>query len=67
MAKGPKQKSHTGVGKRIKVTGRGKLKREQANGRHLQESKTSKRARRLNNTTDIAPADAKRIRKMLAA
>ncbi|MGH3544744.1 MAG: 50S ribosomal protein L35 [Mycobacteriales bacterium] len=65
--RGPKQKSHTGAGKRIKITGSGKLRREQANGRHLQKTKTSKRARRLNGTTDIAPADVKRVRAMLAA
>jgi large subunit ribosomal protein L35 len=66
-AKGPKQKSHTGAGKRIKVTGRGKLLRQRANRRHLLEHKSSKRTRRLDGTTEVAPADARRIRKMLAA
>ncbi len=66
-AKGPKQKSHSGARKRIKVTGSGKLMRQKANRRHLLEHKSSKRTRRLDGTTEIAPADAKRMRAMLAA
>ncbi|MGH3427646.1 MAG: 50S ribosomal protein L35 [Mycobacteriales bacterium] len=65
--KGPKQKSHTGAGKRIKVTGSGKLRRQKANRRHLLEHKPSVRTRRLEGTTEIAPADAKRMRKLLAS
>jgi large subunit ribosomal protein L35 len=38
----PKQKTHSGAKKRFKVTGSGKVMREQANRRHLLESKTSK-------------------------
>ena len=66
-SKGPKQKSHTGAGKRIKITGSGKLRREKANKRHLLEGKNSVRTRRLSGTTEVAPADAKRVREMLAA
>ena len=38
-----KQKTHKGTAKRIKVTGSGKLRREQAGRRHLLEGKPSKR------------------------
>ena len=37
-----KQKTHKGAAKRIKITGSGKLRREQANRRHLLEGKPSK-------------------------
>jgi large subunit ribosomal protein L35 len=51
--------------KRVKVTGSGKLRREQANRRHLLEVKSSTRKRRLDGTTDIAKADTNRVKKML--
>jgi large subunit ribosomal protein L35 len=61
----PKMKSHTGMGKRVKVTGSGKLVTEQAGKRHLLEVKSSKRTRRLTGTVEVAKADTKRIKKML--
>jgi large subunit ribosomal protein L35 len=61
----PKMKSHTGMGKRVKVTGRGKLVVEQAGLRHLLEGKSSHRTRRLTGTTGVAKADVKRIKKLL--
>jgi large subunit ribosomal protein L35 len=61
----PKMKSHTGMGKRVKVTGSGKLVVEQAGKRHLLEVKSSKRTRRLTGTVEVAKADTKRIKKML--
>ncbi len=60
-----KQKTHKGTAKRIKVTGAGKLRREQANRRHLLEGKPSTRTRRLKGTTDVAKADEKRIKRLL--
>lgn len=60
-----KQKTHKGTAKRIKTTGSGKLRREQANRRHLLEGKPSKRTRRLKGTTEVAPADTKRIKRLL--
>ncbi|PZS09486.1 MAG: 50S ribosomal protein L35 [Acidimicrobiales bacterium] len=66
MARGPKQKSHSGAGKRFKLTGSGKLKRQKAGRRHLLEHKSSKRTRRLDGRTDVASADVKRMRKLLA-
>ncbi|MDE0974002.1 MAG: 50S ribosomal protein L35 [Candidatus Nanopelagicales bacterium] len=61
----PKQKTHSGAKKRFKVTGSGKIMREQANRRHLLEVKSSKRTRRLAADLEVAPADLKRVKKML--
>ncbi|MFI5844077.1 50S ribosomal protein L35 [Catenuloplanes sp. NPDC051500] len=61
----PKMKSHSGMGKRVKVTGTGKLRTEQAGKRHLLEGKTSTRTRRLSGTVEVAKADVKRIKKLL--
>lgn len=60
-----KQKTHKGTAKRIKVTGSGKLRREQAGKRHLMESMSSKRRRNLKGTVDVAKADTKRIKRLL--
>ena len=43
----PKNKTHSGAKKRFRVTGSGKLMKEQANKRHLLEHKSSRRTRRL--------------------
>ncbi len=61
----PKQKTHSGAKKRIKVTGSGKLLREHAGKRHLLERKSSKLTRRLTGTTEVAPSDAKKMKKLL--
>ena len=44
----PKQKTHSGAKKRFKITGSGKLKKQQAGMRHNLEHKSSRRTRRLN-------------------
>jgi large subunit ribosomal protein L35 len=61
----PKMKTHSGAKKRFKVTGSGKLRREQTNGRHYLEGKSSVRTRRLAADADVSPADAKRVKRML--
>jgi large subunit ribosomal protein L35 len=61
----PKNKSHSGMKKRIKVTGSGKLLRQKAGMRHLLERKSSELTRRLAGTTEVAKSDAKRVRKLL--
>jgi large subunit ribosomal protein L35 len=61
----PKMKSHTGMGKRVKVTGRGKLVTEQAGKRHKLEAKPSTRTRRLTGTVEVSKADTKRVKKLL--
>ena len=61
----PKMKTHSGIKKRIKVTGSGKLLRQKANRRHKFEHKPSTRTRRLAGTTEVSDADNKRVRKLL--
>jgi large subunit ribosomal protein L35 len=62
----PKMKSHSGTRKRVKVTGTGKLMREQAGRRHLMESKSTRVTRRLAGVVELAKADVKRINRLLA-
>ncbi|GAD85157.1 50S ribosomal protein L35 [Nocardia asteroides] len=61
----PKNKTHSGAKKRFKVTGSGKLLREQANRRHLLEHKATRRTRRLEGTESVASVDAPRVKRLL--
>ena len=61
----PKNKTHSGAKKRFRLTGSGKVMREQAGGRHLLEHKSSRQMRRMANDVELAPQDAKKIKKLL--
>ncbi|GAB3617979.1 50S ribosomal protein L35 [Okibacterium endophyticum] len=61
----PKQKTHSGAKKRFKVTGSGKIKKQQSGMRHNLEVKSSHRKRRLNQDQLLAPADTKAVKKLL--
>ena len=61
----PKNKTHSGAKKRFRITGKGKVMREQANRRHLLESKTSRRTRRLAGDQPVAAADVKKVKRLL--
>ncbi|MFN2518741.1 MAG: 50S ribosomal protein L35 [Jatrophihabitantaceae bacterium] len=61
----PKFKSHSGMKKRVKVTGSGRLLTERAGKRHLLERKSSRLTRRLTGTEQISAADAPRVKKLL--
>ncbi len=61
----PKMKTHSGTKKRFKKTGSGRLRREQANKRHLLEVKPSKRTRRLSQDVDVSKADTKKVKRLL--
>ena len=61
----PKQKTHKGTAKRVKVTGTGKLMREQANNQHKFEYKSSTRKRRLDQDQVLSHADTKNLKKLL--
>jgi large subunit ribosomal protein L35 len=61
----PKQKTHKGTAKRVRVTGTGKLMREQANNQHKFEHKSSTRKRRLDQDQVISKADTKGLKKLL--
>ena len=62
----PKQKSHSGAKKRFKVTGSGKVMKQQAGMRHNLELKSSRRTRRLNQDQVLPAVDAKNIKRLLA-
>lgn len=61
----PKMKSHRGAAARFKVTGSGKLKREQQMKRHMLEHKSSRRKRRLAGEVDVAPSNRRQIKRLL--
>ncbi|MBA8816427.1 large subunit ribosomal protein L35 [Microbacterium endophyticum] len=61
----PKQKTHSGAKKRFKITGSGKLKKQQAGMRHNLEGKSSRRTRRLNKDQVLSKADTKMAKKLL--
>ncbi|OJX73932.1 MULTISPECIES: 50S ribosomal protein L35 [unclassified Leifsonia] len=61
----PKQKTHSGAKKRFKITGSGKVMKQQAGMRHNLEVKSSDRKRRLNADQVVPEVDAKVVRRML--
>ena len=61
----PKNKTHSGAKKRFRITGSGKVMREQAGARHLFEHKSSRRTRRLASDQLVAPSDTSTIKKLL--
>lgn len=62
----PKMMSHSGTAKRFKITSTGKIRRRRANANHILEKKSQKRKRHLNAADAVvAPADKKRIRRLL--
>jgi large subunit ribosomal protein L35 len=61
----PKMKTHSGSSKRFRITGTGKILRQQANRRHNFEYKPTTRTRRLDGLTRLSAADTKRIKKLL--
>ncbi len=58
----PKQKSHKGLKKRIKITATGKVKHKHAGGGHLMSSKNAKRRRRIAMDGVLKPMEAKKIK-----
>jgi large subunit ribosomal protein L35 len=61
----PKMKPHSGASKRFRVTGSGKIMRRRANRQHLFEHKATRRTRRLDPEVVLAPADNRRISRLL--
>ncbi|MFC1634965.1 50S ribosomal protein L35 [Planctomycetota bacterium] len=55
----PKQKTHKGLNKRVKVTATGKVKRKRTGGGHLMSSKNAKRRRRVSSSAIVTSATAK--------
>jgi large subunit ribosomal protein L35 len=61
----PKMKTHSGTKKRFRLTGTGKIMREQTNYRHYLEAKSSRRTRRLSSDVVVSKADTKRVKRLL--
>jgi large subunit ribosomal protein L35 len=61
----PKMKTHSGAKKRIKVTGTGKYMRRQSGRGHLRLAKGKSTFRRRTGEVQLAPGDAKVIKKQL--
>ncbi|WP_224387890.1 50S ribosomal protein L35 [Pseudonocardia sp. ICBG1293] len=61
----PKNKTHKGTAKRVRITGSGKILRQQAGLRHRLEVKSRKEKRDLSGTVELAKADVKRVKKLL--
>ena len=61
----PKMKTHRGAAKRFKVTGSGKITKNNAFKRHLLESKSAKRKRGLRKDEVISHGDTRRVKRML--
>ncbi len=61
----PKFKPHTGTGKRVKVTGSGKIVRQKAGKRHLLEGKSSHVTRRMSGVTVVDESNLKQVKKLL--
>jgi large subunit ribosomal protein L35 len=61
----PKNKTHSGMKKRVRITGSGKLRTERAGKRHLLERKSSSLTRRLTGTEELSAHDVPRVKRML--
>lgn len=61
----PKQKSHKGLSKRVKVTASGKVKYKRSCGGHLMGTKNAKRRRRIAGASIMTDAMGKKAKVML--
>ena len=61
----PKMKTHSGTKKRFRLSGTGKVMREQTNARHYLEGKSSRRTRRLAADVVTSSADVKKVKRLL--
>jgi len=58
-------KTHSGAKKRFRKTATGKLRGRRAYSTHILEKKSPKRKRRMAKPTEISPADAERVNRLL--
>jgi large subunit ribosomal protein L35 len=61
----PKLKTNRGAKKRFRLTGSGKIKRTKAYASHILTKKSSKRKRKLRQSTAVSKVDARRVKRML--
>ena len=61
----PKQKTHKGLAKRVKVTANGKIKRRRSFSGHLLSGKSGKRLRNLRQSTGMSKAMCQKTKQAL--
>ena len=61
----PKIKTNRGARKRFRLSGSGKIKRNRAFASHILTKKSSKRKRKLRQSTTVSAVDTKRVKRML--
>jgi large subunit ribosomal protein L35 len=61
----PKNKSHKGLLKRIRISKTGKIRHRSANHKHLRSGKGGKKLRQYRRDPFMASADGKRLEKLL--
>lgn len=61
----PKIKTHSGLKKRIKITGSGKLQKRHAAISHLQSKSRRIRKQGKKKQTDVATSDRRKIKKLI--
>ncbi len=61
----PKNKTHSGAKKRFRITGSGKVMRQQAGHVHKFHEKTPQKARALSKDLEVAPADTSKVKRLL--
>jgi large subunit ribosomal protein L35 len=65
MATGPKMKTHKGAQKRFDVTGTGLIRHAKGMKSHFRRRKAARVKRALDRMIVLAPADRKRVQKLL--
>jgi large subunit ribosomal protein L35 len=61
----PKQKTHKGLSKRVKITAGGRVRHKRAGGSHLMSGKSAKRRRRVGSSAIMTGATAKTAKTQL--
>ncbi|MEE9255922.1 MAG: 50S ribosomal protein L35 [bacterium] len=61
----PKLKTNRGAAKRFKITGSGKIKRNNSHRRHILTKKSTKRKREMRHSGLVSDADLKLVRRLL--
>lgn len=61
----PKQKTHKGLVKRVKITAKGKVKRKKSFKGHLLSSRNGKKIRQLRRTDLMPKGEAKKVKEAL--
>ena len=61
----PKQKTHKGMARRVKITASGKIKHKRSNAGHLMSCKEGKRKRRFRRDKTMSKANTRRALEVL--